>query len=642
MRKVAVLALTLGASVARAAPNPVVVSGDPIAPPIAQPGTGLCVASAISQNPANDFPTNTQTYDAALNAFLEMHLNDRVSATMLTVFDLSNNNTSGLKSSYGDFTDSMLPMCQTGGCDFFVNDTTTSFGSRMRGFLNVTQSMAGRPLHFGFYADDAVSLTFFDNKQNAYPVLIRPPQLGAPTWRTTNTVTFNKPGLYPLEILYCEIVEHAALEFSILDGPFADFELPANQMGSVNLKTAGFNLFTAANFFQTEDGQPPFNDPKQCAQCNRQFANLPGNGGCGAGYYCNGAAVCAPCDTALFCGPTCSPCGASTPFCINGNAGAQCGQCRTDADCKMPFKCDATTHMCLPCNVDSDCERGKRCDAHQCVLCDSPMKCAGVSCNCCPGGKKCAALDAGGAPICVECVSDGDCAGRTCDTVNGRCVDKVAECNTPDKCGGQCLRCPNDRPFCLNGQVCVECRSDVDCGAGEFCLSGGCTPCATDRHCGLRCAACAGDTPFCKSDGTAEHALCVRCISDGDCAGGTCDAATHQCSTTCGAPCPNGTFCDGKECVQCYAAAHCPCGGTCDTDVHVCSPACKDSGDCGSGEHCTASDRACVPGRVRPDENPGGGPCCGVAARPGAGGVAFAALVLSAIALLLRRRARRA
>src|SRR5262249_50363310 len=163
-------------------------------------------------------------------------------------------------------TNSMPSTCKIGGCDFFVTDTTTSFGSRLRGYLNVLPSLAGRPIHFGFYADDAVSLTFYDKAQTPYPVFIRPPVLGAPTWRTTNTGTFSKPGIYAVEILYVQIVEHAALELSILDGAFTDFELPANQVGSINLNSAGFKLLDVPNFFQTDNGEQPFADPKMCAQ----------------------------------------------------------------------------------------------------------------------------------------------------------------------------------------------------------------------------------------------------------------------------------------------------------------------------------------------------------------------------------------
>src|SRR5439155_21296698 len=143
-----------------------------------------------------------------------------------------------------------------------------------------------------------------------------------------------------VEVLYVEIADDAALEMSVFDGAFSDFEASAGQMGSPDLKTSNFTLFQPVQFFQTDDGFPPFADLNRCEQCNRQFANLPGNGGCGSGFYCNEAALCAPCNSALFCGPSCSPCGASSPFCVNGNAGVHCVQCRLDTDCKTGTHCD--------------------------------------------------------------------------------------------------------------------------------------------------------------------------------------------------------------------------------------------------------------------------------------------------------------
>src|SRR5207245_485210 len=138
------------------------------------------------------------------------------------------------------FTNVMTPLCKIGGCDFIVNDTTTSFGSRLRGFLNITSDLAGKPMHFGLYADDAVSLTFFGKSGAIFPVITRPPQLGLPTWRVTNSVTFGEAGLYPLEILYVEIAEHAALELSYTTGDFMDFERPANQIPVTRLNDSGF------------------------------------------------------------------------------------------------------------------------------------------------------------------------------------------------------------------------------------------------------------------------------------------------------------------------------------------------------------------------------------------------------------------
>ncbi len=183
----------------------------------------------------------------------------------------------------------------------------------MRGYLNVTAELAGKPIHLGVYADDAVSVTLFDKNGATYPVITSPPKLGAPAKRVTNTVTFGQPGLYPIEILYAEIAEDAALEVSLFEGTFTDIDQAAS--GPTNLKTSGFKLLGAADFFQTLSGGPSFPDVAQCKQCDRRFVNQPGNNGCAPGNYCNESALCSPCDSAFMCGPTCSPCGGDTPFC---------------------------------------------------------------------------------------------------------------------------------------------------------------------------------------------------------------------------------------------------------------------------------------------------------------------------------------
>jgi outer membrane exchange protein TraA len=638
-------AFLCAAARATAAPSPVTITGDPVGPPLTMDGTGLCVTNAVSSQPGIDFGTLTSaTYSAGVNAFIESHAMARVTATMRTIFDLSNNNTAGLMSSYGDFTSSMPGTCKTGGCDFFINDSTTSFGSRFRGFLNVTAPIANKPLHFGLFADDAVSVVFFDNKQNQYPVVTQAPVLGAPTWRMTNTVTFSKPGIYPIEILYVEIVEHAALEMSVFQGAFTDFQQPANQVPVTNLKDAGFTLFQATQFFQTDDGFPPFPDLNHCEQCDRRFSGLPGNGGCNPGFYCNEAALCAPCVSSLFCGPTCSPCGGSSPFCVNGNAGVHCVQCRFDTDCKTGTHCDPDNNTCQDCNLDKDCSRGRICNAHKCVYCSTSDSCAGNSCNCCPDGmKQCASLMKDAPPVCTECVNDGDCAnGLRCDTINGRCVTSLAPCNTDDRCGAPCTPCPPDIPHCLDGKGCVACRSDVDCGDGQFCLSGDCVPCTADRHCGLRCATCGGDTPYClSSDGTTALASCVRCLTDADCKGGHCNASTHQCDVQCASACAMGTVCNGAACVQCYANTHCPCGGACNIDSNTCAPTCTDSSDCGDTNHCARlpEGKKCEKGRQKDHEKTEACACLpAVGGRtPDQGGSVLLLIALIGVVIRIRR-----
>ncbi len=343
-RVAAILPFLFTTGVAHAAP---VVLADPVAKPLAGLGTGLCSASAMAMNPTVDFGlTNPTAYTASVNAFIETHKADRVESVIRTLLDLSNNNSAGVKQSYGDFVDAVLPTCKTGGCDFFVNDSTTAFGMRLRGYYNVTADLANKPIHFGFFTDDTISLTFYGANNTIHPILVRPAEIGLPTWRVTEEVTFQKAGLYPLEVLYTEIAEHAALEMSYFVGVFADFERPSNQPPVVKLSDAGFTLFPPTSFFQTLGGNPSFPDLNVCRQCDRAFVNQPGNNGCDAGYYCNDAALCAPCDSNQMCGPTCSPCGGNTPHCENVAGINQCVECRTDADCANGGTCDATTHVC--------------------------------------------------------------------------------------------------------------------------------------------------------------------------------------------------------------------------------------------------------------------------------------------------------
>ncbi len=666
----------------------VVITGDPVAPSPALTGTGLCATSRTSTDPYEDFPQTNSGFIGGVNSFLETapnsaNPNARVTAVLRTLLDLSNNNTSGEQNgtylSYGDYEKS-VPGCPDGGCDFFGVNRAAAFATRLRGYLNITSDMVGLPVHFGFYADDAVAFSIYDNTPQRYQIINRPPRLGFATWRTTNSVTFTKPGLYPIEVLYAEVGEHAALEMSVLVGTFNDFERAANEDPVVRLRGAGFVLMKPADLYQTESGRPSYPDLGQCQQCNRQDANTAGNNGCGSAYYCNKAALCAPCESSLFCGDTCSPCGPSTPLCIKRNekytcvqcsedsqcpngrcdlTTNQCRGCNDDGDCRSEGKvCDLSQNECVVCNTDSNCPKGQVCsadhtckecvtDAHcprgqfcadnTCQTCGTQDSCAGTSCNCCPGGLKCASPVPGASPTCVECTADADCAdGKTCDIANGRCVEKVAECNTSERCGEQCVKCPSNRPFCLDGQVCVECRSDLECGDGKFCLSGECASCTTDKRCGSRCEACTADAPFCLTDGTAQGSSCAGCLQDADCGpGGTCDPTTRTCGTsTCSVSCAEGQVCYGDSCVECFADAHCPCGGTCDTATNTCTTSCDASDDCLGVQHCSAATQQCERGRRKPGTEPQGGAfCCGTTADSTPGGLALLLLVAAFLAL---------
>ena len=114
-------------------------------------GQGLCVANAVSTTPAIDFPQMAGVFKSGMNAFMEAHKADRDKSTSSAPSSTSATTTIRhlVKPSFGDFIDAMLPSCKTGGCDFFMNDTTTPFGARFRGFLNVASEYlikATRPL----------------------------------------------------------------------------------------------------------------------------------------------------------------------------------------------------------------------------------------------------------------------------------------------------------------------------------------------------------------------------------------------------------------------------------------------------------------------------------------------------------------
>ncbi|AGC48755.1 hypothetical protein MYSTI_07483 [Myxococcus stipitatus DSM 14675] len=578
----------------------VVVTGPAIAPALSTDGQGMCVASNIWRRDPGEFPQSQGTYIDVLNGFLEEPASkqSRVTTVLRTPFDLSNNLNDGRTLSYGDFVNQVTaPGCAIGGCSFNIindNDVMTSFVSRFRGYLNVPPNLAGQPLHFASYVDDAVSFVIYDRIQS-YVVINRPPRIGFPTWRTTNSVMFSQPGLYAVEVLYTQIGEHAALEMSMLNGAFGDFERAANSPPIVNLYSSNFQLLQPAQFFQTENGLPSFaSDPNRCEQCARANVNAPNNGTCSDNYYCNSAALCAPCDTALRCGAKCSPCGVSFPFCANINGGNTCVQCTEDSQCANG-RCDLTDNMCRGCNDDTDCPNTGRCDpaTNQCSGCNDDSDCPGATCDeptatcvqCtedthCPNGQVCVP----GLNQCRECNDDSQCdRGEIC--TNNQCVP----CATDGACAGNSCNCCPGGTQCAAltpgaSPSCVECTTDSQCGEGQKCdpLNGRCVTeipeCNTASACGPSCATCPGDRPYCL-----DGQVCVQCRTDLECGG--------------------GQFCVSGECSACTTDKHC---GTrceaCDVDAPFClsdgSPqgsscvGCRTNEDCGSGQ-CNPTTRTC-------------------------------------------------
>jgi len=635
----------------------VLVAGDPVAPsPVDDkgqllPGTGLCAAYRFLGPPqsqggpdpalyfkprASGFPNlGVEDFPDSVNDFMDgktgaSSSTPRNDASLLTPFDLTNFFEGLGINSKGDFVGT--PGCPTVdvkdyGCWFPAAPTDTtvlagSFGARFRGFVNILPEWVNQTIHFGFLTDEAVAMHIFTKAKapggpTRYTVISRGIYGTISKYRVSNGVLFRKAGIYPIEVTYAQYGQAASLEMAVLVGSGSGFSSELDEPADdPKTQPLGTHLFVLTHsqpnqFFQTSSGVMSYDgQPSRCRQCPRSLANVPNqpNGTCDAGMFCNEAAVCAPCIGDQFCGKSCKQCIAPEPFCVR--------------DPRDPNG----DYTCVECVTDKDCSVGKKCALGKCI---NP-------CNCCPG-QFCVATDSNkpDAFNCSQCRTNEDCGGGACDLLNGRCTDKVPDCNADDRCGKNCVNCASTkdektglpRPYCLNGEVCVQCRYDSDCGTGTFCRSGDCVPCTDDRHCGPNCKNCGLDyiigpdgsitskppteKPFCVTpDNRVETAVCVRCKGDKDCGeGGTCDQAAHTCTTKCAGPCPTNQVCDGSKCVECFTNAQCPCGVCVEGQ---CTPSCETSTDCLGTQCCSKDTKTCIAGRCKPGLTAHGGAlCCG-------------------------------
>lgn len=627
------------------------------------PGTGLCAAFKATSTPYmwfdvrdGGYPSTARVWTVKANDFMDnAMIGRRIDETMDAPFpfDLTNDIDTPTLSSGGDFAQvasncpprqmkmSPMPPMPINGCDFPGSkneNVRDGFGSRYRGFFNVKPEWAGVPMHFGYFANAAVAVFVWAKAKPPAPsdtplkeyLLVSHPWTGNPAARVTQTITFPEGGLYPIEILHAHLDSSAVLEFAIFFDsgsgcpPWEDIDQGVSNM-QAQLNRDGFlQIYTTPdNFFQTVSGAPPYAQSTMCQQCPRRLASsVPPSGSmiCDPGYYCNEAAVCAPCIGNQFCGKSCMPCNAPKKYCIpkpQDPTDAYCVECRTDADCMPGLTCDRVNHVCTTLN---DCCPGLH------LVAPDPSR---------PSIK-----------VCSPCATDADCNGKKCDLANLRCVDEIPACNSDTQCGKNCLDCSKvkddktqevgKRPHCLNGQVCVQCKNDFDCATGSYCQSGDCVPCMADRHCGPTCQNCGRTlvpgsdgmaastaTPFCyHGDNIVANAICVRCTQDSQCGeGGQCDPKTHDCVNKSTVSCKPGELAVGDRCVTCYSSSQCQCG-TCDLEKGTCNDICNDNADCLGNQCCALGPdgiRKCQPGRC---SGVAGGALCGCSLGGGALAVA--------------------
>lgn len=181
---------------------------------------------------------------------------------------------------------------------------------------------------------------------------------------------------------------------------------------------------------------------------------------------------------------------------------------------------------------------------------------SGCALNACPPNQRCDAATNACVLISASACATA-CSGATpfCDEGRGACV----ACTATEGCSGATPIC---NTTAAGGAYCVECLTDTQCPGST------CNP--STRTCrshvvpdaGSACPTmCAGQTPQCD----AASRTCVQCLVDSQCGGGSrvCDAS-HRCALapsdggtcvmqqappTCTATCNEGFQCVGGQCV---------------------------------------------------------------------------------------------
>ena len=291
------------------------------------------------------------------------------------------------------------------------------------------------------------------------------------------------------------------------------------------------------------------------------------------------------------------------------DARAQPAVCSSTADCSPPDVCvmlpggnssgssssGGGTGFCgNPCQSDCDCPAWLTCQQGLCAQCST-----------CPAGQQCTwATGPGGGP--ANCSTNSTCS------LGSYCVGSCEPIMICAPCYGPCPACTSNSQ-CNGGQVCIgqscqactsddqcgpsakcqathsgmqcTCTQDADCGTGESCASGICSPgpepsCFTLNSCqnGQVCinGACGACSSFedCNTSpyGGPRRLMGLACIN------GACSA----CSTN--SQCGGGQACVGGTCGTCSTDGQCGGSGKCSNGYCVCT---SDS-QCQAGQRCGA------------------------------------------------------
>jgi len=122
----------------------------------------------------------------------------------------------------------------------------------------------------------------------------------------------------------------------------------------------------------------------------------------------------------------------------------ECVGCVTSSDCNDPdeARCDTEANECVGCEGMADCEGIAglpACNNGTCVQCTSDTNCNGKSCN--TNTFECTNTDVGSLETCEECVADSECGESEAPSDDHRCVPMFYDdMRFPDDATGFCLK----------------------------------------------------------------------------------------------------------------------------------------------------------------------------------------------------------
>jgi len=313
-----------------------------------------------------------------------------------------------------------------------------------------------------------------------------------------------------------------------------------------------------------------------------------GTNECTSGFCVDG--VC--CDTP--CTGQCQACDVPTKLGTCSNVTGPTHGAR--AACTGGFGCDGSGVCATGCTTSAVCAPAYRCDTGtgKCVLklsngtaCSVPTDCAS---NQCVDGVCCASACLGSCQACDVAGSPGVCTNVPSGKPHGaRSCGSYAACSA-----GVCVTTCGDSTECAPGSFCVGgacvtqknngegCGTNLECKSGQ-CAAGVCC----DRACPGECESCAlaGAVGTCKFRPGTDACGIAGCVGSTLVTRGTCSGSSAACTPGTATPCPNSLKCaSGSACLStCLSDADCA-SGTCDTVSGKCGPGAPDAGGDAGGD----------------------------------------------------------